>query len=360
MAAKGIIVGAGRAGTHLHYGAHLAAGNEIVAYVDQQLPLAEEAATRFGVPAAYPSLTEALAKHPNVNFVDICTIASTHLPLAKEGLAAGCHVLVEKPLTETAAELEELREVVAQADRTVCAVHNHKYYPAMSKLLAMARGGELGRITSIHKEFMFAHERIRMMEEGHWAHNLPGGRLFEANPHNLYLLHALVGELELVEIHPRKGSERFPHAAIDQFVAVLRNDQATVTIRMSMDADTAVYGKHGTNTFMVCGTDRTVLADYGRVEQWAPAVRLLDRVKSKLLQREAAVSPPALTDRRGERINVGVGSGHYWLMQEFADFLGGKRPEPPVTIEEAYFTQQMNLEMGLAVDRLMAGSKGAV
>jgi len=354
MAARGIIVGAGRAGTYLHFGAHRAAGAEICAFVDQQLPLAQAAAKRLGVPAAYASLEEALAASNGVDFVDICTISSTHFPLTKQAIDAGCHVLVEKPLTETSEELEALQELHAQSGKAICVVHNHRCYPAVTKLIELVKAGDLGPIRTIHKEFMFNHEEIRMMEEGHWAHQIPGGRLFEANPHNLYLLYALVGELELVDIFPRKTSDRWPHARIDEFTAFLRNDDVSVSLRMSTHAQTDRYGKHGPHYFAVHGTKAAYYADYGRVEQLVPALGLGQRLRDKLLRRGPRPVDPGFKDAEGQPINVGIGSGHYWLIEQFDGFIEGRYPREPVPFEEAYFTQRMNLAMGQRVDQILA------
>ena len=74
----GIIIGAGRAGTYLHYGALIKAGARIAAIVDQNEALAKEACSRFGIESFYTDTETALDRCPEAEFVDICTFPSTH------------------------------------------------------------------------------------------------------------------------------------------------------------------------------------------------------------------------------------------------------------------------------------------
>jgi predicted dehydrogenase len=102
-------------------------------------------AAGFSVPKATSDYRE-LFRDPAIAAVHICTPNAQHYSMAKEALAAGKHVLCEKPLTTTVAEAEEL---VALATRTrlrngVC--HNLRYYPQVQQMRALREAGELGEI----------------------------------------------------------------------------------------------------------------------------------------------------------------------------------------------------------------------
>ncbi len=75
------------------------------------------------------SFAEAL-KRADVSAVALATPVATHHPLAKAALAAGKHVLVEKPLATTAAHAEELVALAAARQLVLGVDHTYVYHPA--------------------------------------------------------------------------------------------------------------------------------------------------------------------------------------------------------------------------------------
>ncbi len=359
MAIRGIICGTGRAGTYLHYGALKAAGAEIVAFVDISEEMAKKACEQYGVKNYYTSIEEALKSEKNIDFVDVCTYSATHLPIAKVALEHGCNVLVEKPITETIEEVEELKKLREKYGKVVCAVHNHRFYPAVTKARDMIKNGELGDIISIHREMSFNYENIRMMEEDHWAHGIPGGRMFEANPHNLYLIYSMIGEFELVDIFPRKVYNHWDYAKIDEFQAIFRTDKTTINLKMSMHCDAKSYGNHGPNFFIVTGSKKTIIFDYQNIEELSKIGRidkseLINKVSERFKSKE---KHPFIKDTNGDECNIGLGSGHRWIIDRFIGNLEGRYKDEAVPFEEAFFVQKMNSLMGLKVDKKLENAK---
>lgn len=354
---RGVIVGAGHAGTNLHFGALTVNGAEIVAFVDSNLEGAQAQAKRLRVPNAYATLTEALEKE-KPDFVSVCTPVGLHLPLAKEALEAGATVLLEKPMTATVAEADELAAVIKKTGKQVCVVHNHKFYPGVQEAIQMVNSGQLGELTHVHREMSFVHSQVRMMEPEHWAHKIPGGRLFEANPHNLYLLHNFMGEFELTSMQARKVSDRWPHAKIDEFLATGKNEKTTMSLHASMHhEDTEQFGDRGPVFFVLIGTKGTAVGTYHATELLQRSAKdvLRDAVVKKL-NKWRDPTFPKIRDSNGAPVSIGVGSGHYYYMQSFVRFLRG-HAEIPVTWQEAYFTEAMNEQMGEAIDALVNKSK---
>jgi predicted dehydrogenase len=355
---RGVIVGTGRAGTHLHFGALTIQGVIIEAFVDNRFDAAQKAAQQFGVPHAFSSLEECLKKI-KPDFVSICTNVESHVPLALIALAAGCHVLVEKPLTTHLAEAEQLIGAQKESGKTVCVVHNHKFYPGIQEALARVKNGEIGEVMHIHREMTFFHKEVRMMESGHWAHKLPGGRLFEANPHNLYLLYQLLGPFALKSFSARKVSERFPHAVIDEFLATFETGCATATIKMSINAvKEGDYKKIPPVFMLIVGTRGTLLVDYSTTKFLSTCMlgsefyksfpqSIVNSVKMRLQ------TFPQLKDKQGALINIGVGSGHYYFMERYVGFLRGTYATLPVSWEEAFFVESLNEEMGHRAQQLV-------
>jgi predicted dehydrogenase len=106
-----VVVGTGF-GCLTHVRALRAAGFEIAALVGRNPERTKERARRFDIPLATTTLGEALAR-PGVDAVAIATPPHTHAPLALEAIAAGKHVVCEKPFTRDA---DEARALLAAAE----------------------------------------------------------------------------------------------------------------------------------------------------------------------------------------------------------------------------------------------------
>jgi predicted dehydrogenase len=106
---------------------------------------------RNNIAEGHPSMpitadvSEALA-HPEVEAVVIATSVVMHYAHAKEALLAGKHVYVEKPLTMTVAEAEELVRIAEERRLKLMVGHLLIYHPAVTYLKDLVGSGELGEI----------------------------------------------------------------------------------------------------------------------------------------------------------------------------------------------------------------------
>lgn len=120
-------------------------------------------AQRLGVAAdrAYGDWQEMLAGERNrpdrVELVTVATPNATHYPIAKAFLEAGFHVLVEKPMTVTVEESEDLVRTAKSANR-ICAV-NYGYtgYALVRHMKAMVARGDIGKVRLVVAEFAHGH-----------------------------------------------------------------------------------------------------------------------------------------------------------------------------------------------------------
>jgi predicted dehydrogenase len=112
---------------------------------------------RASVEAQFPGVRttddyrEVLAS-PEVDGVVIATPVSTHAPLAAEALAAGKHVLVEKPFARTVAECQNLIRMAN--DRVLMVGHTFLYNPAVRVLRDVVQGGEIGEVYHVHAQWL--------------------------------------------------------------------------------------------------------------------------------------------------------------------------------------------------------------
>jgi predicted dehydrogenase len=105
----------------------------------------EHAAMRFPGVRTTTSVDE-LIDDPSVDAVAIATPVSTHFDFAMRALAAGKHVLVEKPLAGTA---EQARRIIAEADRrglVLMVDHTFVYTGAVRRIREIVASGDLGDI----------------------------------------------------------------------------------------------------------------------------------------------------------------------------------------------------------------------
>ncbi len=85
-----------------------------------------------------------LISDPGLDAVAIATPVGTHFGIAKQALNAGKHVLVEKPLTATAREAEELIDLAERNGRTLMVDHTFVYTGAVRKMKEIVQSGDLG------------------------------------------------------------------------------------------------------------------------------------------------------------------------------------------------------------------------
>lgn len=103
------------------------------------------------VPLIYPTIKTTskysdLLNDPSLDAVVIVTPTGTHFTLAKQALAAGKHVLVEKPMTPTAKEARALVAFAKRKKRILMVDLTFIYTPAIVKLKSIIKSGQLGHI----------------------------------------------------------------------------------------------------------------------------------------------------------------------------------------------------------------------
>jgi predicted dehydrogenase len=99
----------------------------------------------------YPSIevTQSYAEvlaDPRVDGVALATPVSTHYPFAKQALQAGKHVLVEKPLAQSTAQVLDLIELAESMGKILMVDHTFLYTGAVRRMKAMVDSGEIGQL----------------------------------------------------------------------------------------------------------------------------------------------------------------------------------------------------------------------
>jgi predicted dehydrogenase len=128
-------------------------GIEVVAVAGSSEQKGKAKAEELGVEQGFGDHRK-LLEMKEIEVVHICTPNHLHYPQTKDALAAGKHVVCEKPLGVSVKEGRELA-ALAEASGWICAVHfNIRYYPLMAHVRAMIRAGELGEIYSVRGSYL--------------------------------------------------------------------------------------------------------------------------------------------------------------------------------------------------------------
>jgi len=140
------VIGAGG----IFRGAHLPgwqklADVEVVAVADIHRPTAEATAEAAGVPKerVFEDFTEMLRK-VEVDIVDVCTPNKAHTPATVASLKAGAHVICEKPLAATPAEVNKMIQARDKAGKLLMTAQHKRFTPSARALKSYIEGGALG------------------------------------------------------------------------------------------------------------------------------------------------------------------------------------------------------------------------
>jgi predicted dehydrogenase len=159
-------------------------GVELCGIADVERARADRLAGRFGTDG-YGSLEELLGAKPDA--IHVLLPPAMHARFAIEAMAAGMHVLVEKPLCVSETECRELQAAAERHGRLVAVNHNVSFEPAFQRLLEAVRRRKLGAV-----------QHVAMF----WS--VPfGGRaadVLESGPHPLSLVVRLLGEVRSARV----------------------------------------------------------------------------------------------------------------------------------------------------------------
>jgi predicted dehydrogenase len=182
--------------------AHLAAikknhpGSRIY-LMDTVRKAAESLASKWRVEGIYENL-EVMLSEVNPDAVHVLTPPSTHFAIAKQALEAGCHVVVEKPVTETADEFIFLSQYARAENRLIAVDYSLLGMPVVQKAIREIKSGKLGRLISVHCNFAcsWPGNKIPYQNPHHWAYDLKGGVLQNMADHPASLVLAIMDPIE--------------------------------------------------------------------------------------------------------------------------------------------------------------------
>ena len=97
---------------------------------------------------------------PEIDAVFILTNMETHCEYTIRAAQAGKHILVEKPVASSIAELEQMQEAIKQAGVKCMPVHNYIYEDGIKRAQSMIQNGKLGDITQFYMMYNIHHRNL--------------------------------------------------------------------------------------------------------------------------------------------------------------------------------------------------------
>lgn len=114
--------------------------------VDRDIEQAKELAEQFSGGRVFADYREIIGL---VDGVVVALPHSLHFPVAMEFLKAGVHVLCEKPLAETSAQVMEMVETASQQNVQLCVNNTRRMFPAFQAVKKIIDSGRIGKLQSI-------------------------------------------------------------------------------------------------------------------------------------------------------------------------------------------------------------------
>jgi predicted dehydrogenase len=238
---RGAVIGLGNVAIHGHLPGWLGRPDVRIAAAADSRP-AQRAECEARLPGArwYDSPEDLMYREP-LDFVDIATPPSSHAPLIRSALARGLHVLCEKPLVSSLADLRSVSAASASAGRVLHTVHNWHHAPILSLTADLIREGEIGRVRRIVWETLRVRPAAAVAgSDGNWRVDpavAGGGVLTDHGWHVFYVLPAWVGARP-TSVGARLETRRHTAFAVEDTASVrLEFTHATADILLTWAAD---------------------------------------------------------------------------------------------------------------------------
>ena len=146
------IVGVGFMGT-VHARAVRRSGGTVSRVVGSSPEASRAGAERIGAEHATETLEQLLAAD-DVDVVHVCTPNGSHASIARAAIAAGKHVICEKPLATGAAEAAELVALAAEAGLTATVPFVYRFYPTVREARTRVADGSAGPVRLLHGSYL--------------------------------------------------------------------------------------------------------------------------------------------------------------------------------------------------------------
>ncbi len=184
------IIGAGAFGKYVvsAYNDFLVNGR-VTAIASRTRSRAEALATEMGIPLVLDD-NDSLLSHPDVDVVAILTPPMTHVDLATHGLRNGKHLLIDKPVAFTTAEIDALTDLAADNHLEMSTNLVLRVHPFHRRIREIRESGKMGELLQV-----ITSAALARYPEGHWywQPDVSGGFFLNTFSHFFDLYEFIIG-----------------------------------------------------------------------------------------------------------------------------------------------------------------------
>jgi predicted dehydrogenase len=178
------------------------ANNDVVvaAVAARDVSRAQAFAAKHDIARVHDSY-EALIADPDLDAVYNPLPNGLHGRWTRAALAAGKHVLCEKPFTANAAEAREIAELAAKSDRVVMEAFHYRYHPMALRIEEIIASGELGKLKRVEAALCFP---LPKFSDIRYNYSLAGGATMDAGCYAVHMVRTFGGSTpEVVSAQPK-------------------------------------------------------------------------------------------------------------------------------------------------------------
>jgi UDP-N-acetyl-2-amino-2-deoxyglucuronate dehydrogenase len=227
--------------------------------------------------AEFVASYEEVCSHPEVDFVDVCTLPGFRLPAVEACAAHGKHIQVQKPMATTVADARRMIEIVRTAGIQLGVVSQHRFDESSLFLAGALAQGRLGRLlqADAYVKWHRPESYYARPGKGSWAAE-GGGALINQAIHQVDLLRWFAGPVRQVFGTWQLGAAHQMESE-DVLTAVLRFDNGATGVVQAATAFWPGYPErvelHGTKGTAIVTGDRLTTWDVQDDRGEAPPLR---------------------------------------------------------------------------------------
>jgi predicted dehydrogenase len=150
---------------------------------------AQAFAAKHGIARVHDSY-EALIADPELDAVYNPLPNGLHGRWTRAAMAAGKHVLCEKPFTANAAEAREIADLAAKSDRVVMEAFHYRYHPLALRVEEIIASGELGKLRRVEAALCFP---LPQFSDIRYNYSLAGGATMDAGCYAVHMVRTFGG-----------------------------------------------------------------------------------------------------------------------------------------------------------------------
>ena len=161
----------------------------VAAVAARDVSRARAYAAKHGIGTVYGGY-EALVEDPGIDAIYNPLPNGLHGTWTGAALAAGKHVLCEKPFTANAAEAREIAELAAKSDRVVMEAFHYRYHPLTLRAEEIIASGELGKLKRVEAALCFP---LPKFSDIRYNYSLAGGATMDAGCYAVHMARTFGG-----------------------------------------------------------------------------------------------------------------------------------------------------------------------